>query len=176
MCAGKVGCKLSHIKALRQAFTSDITAAAIFEDDFAWSSNVQPSQLYNIIQSVQDNLPNWRVIGLSMNIMSQHVARPELRVKVGVKSYALVQRVTDAQTTHAYIVRKSYIPVLRNIFELCDVKVSYEVAIDQCWKSLQQKDEWYAFTPQLGVQRSGYSDIEQKEVSYFSIEEKLSHL
>jgi hypothetical protein len=41
-----------------------------------------------------------------------------------------------------------------------------DYAIDKYWLSLQKKDKWYMIYPLTVTQRSGYSDIEKKEVDY----------
>lgn len=39
-------------------------------------------------------------------------------------------------------------------------------AIDQNWKKLQKKDNWYRFNINLGYQRPSYSNIENRNVDY----------
>ena len=74
--------------------------------------------------------------------------------------------IRDAQTTHGYAVRASFLPVLLEAFRGCDVKKGLHIAIDQCWKPLQAQGGWYGFFPQLGTQRPGHSDIENMNVTY----------
>jgi len=42
-------------------------------------------------------------------------------------------------------------------------------AIDQNWKKLQKKDNWYRFSTNLGYQRASYSDIENKFTDYIKL-------
>lgn len=165
-CAGKIGCKLSHLKALAVAEKNRDDIALIFEDDFAWLSHVNPVNIPDILLGFDEKFPHWKVIGLSMNIMQQVHTEPHVDVLVGNNTNATVVRVTDAQTTHGYAIRNSYIPTLRATFESCAVHAQLHIAIDQCWKPLQPVDFWYGFSPQLGTQKPGFSDIEDMHVEY----------
>ena len=134
----------------------------IFEDDFVWTSNVDPTYLRYVINSVKVAFPDWKVILLSANLDYRASNSTGLTIHTSTNSTTEVLRVSRAQTTHAYVVKFEYIPVLKYTFESCDVLVK-NVAIDQCWKELQVLDEWYGLSPQLGLQKSGYSDILNEE-------------
>ena len=41
-------------------------------------------------------------------------------------------------------------------------------AIDQYWKILQKKDNWFIVNENIGYQAAGYSDIEKIDVDYTS--------
>ena len=166
LCAGKIGCKESHIKALQMGEMSGARAVAIFEDDFEWLPGVDASKLGAILDVFNKKLSNWDVIGLSLNIKNRYVTEPQTEIDTGAARRSLVVRVTEAQTTHGYVVKLSYIPRLMEKFRLCNVHERIDVAIDQCWKPLQLHDNWYGLSPQLGVQTPGYSDIEHRDVNY----------
>ena len=85
-----------------------------------------------------------------------------------------VARVSLAQTTSAYIVARRYYKTLLDHFSEC-VRCATDAsstrvlmlhsnpnifAIDQWWKSLQERGRLYAAVPRLSRQRPGYSDIE----------------
>jgi GR25 family glycosyltransferase involved in LPS biosynthesis len=166
VCAGQIGCQLSHIKALNLGDASGADAVAIFEDDFAWLLGIEPSRIISAVKIVAKKLPSWNVIGISLNILNQSHVEPGVKLQMRADEHTNVVRVNEAQTTHGYIVKSTYIPVLRDNFERCPVHESYEVAIDTCWKSLQLKDSWYGFSPQLGTQRPSFSDIENMNVNH----------
>lgn len=166
VCAGKIGCKLSHVAALDRALDLRARAVAIFEDDFVWSPKVEPKFIPRIIMEVQSHFPNWSVIALSVNPQILIVAQPFMRVLIGQDKYAKVMRIYSAQTTHAYVVKHQYIATLRSNFLACNVERHSDAAIDRCWKTLQRIDEWYTFSPSLGTQAPGFSDIERRNVSY----------
>lgn len=165
-CAGKLGCKRSHIAALRFGLNLNVRALAVFEDDFSWLPGVEPVFIPRIVRDIDSHFPNWSVIALSANLQLYEVARPLTYVRISKENLAKVMRLHSAQTTHGYIVRHQYIPTIISNFAACDVKARYEAAIDRCWKVLQISAEWYSFLPQLGTQSAGFSDIEQRFVSY----------
>jgi len=156
-CAGKLGCKLSHVSALQRAMrTLQSDYVMIFEDDFNWTKIVEPRRIHQIINTVQVTFPDWKVFLLSANFGSFESTGH--RIQTSINFAAEVVRVFAAQTTHAYVVNAKYITALKSNFESCNVLMK-NVAIDQCWKELQRVDQWYGFVPQLGIQMDGYSDI-----------------
>lgn len=166
LCAGKIGVKLSHLKALDAGEASGRDVVAIFEDDFAWLPHTDPKKVLDALSAVRDACPDWNVIALSMNIMKKERLYPNISLSIGPGIQSKIVKLTDAQAAHGYLIRTSYIPTLRANFEACEVHQHRNSAIDQCWKTLQLVDKWYGFEPQLGTQAPGYSDIENREVNY----------
>ena len=165
-CYGKTGCKLSHVRVLQRATSiSQYKHVMIFEDDFEWTKNVDPRNLKHVIHTVQRAFPGWKVILLSANLNLKRSNNTGLQVYTSSLNVSNVLRVSDAQTTHAYVVNRDYIPKLKENFEQCNVLLKNN-AIDHCWKTLQSVDEWYGFLPQLGIQRAGYSDIQMTEAKH----------
>ena len=162
-CAGKIGCKLSHLKALKLAMSARAKYVAIFEDDFEWTTEIDPTTVVREIVDFEKLFPSWNVIGLSMRVKKFTDVRKN--ISLGPKAEGKILRIKAAVKSHAYVVRYDYLPRLIANFEACDVKSHYEGAIDRCWKSLQETDEWYGFFRQLGTQTASYSDIEQKNVN-----------
>ena len=173
-CSGKLGCQQSHVAALSFALHNGWDHVAVFEDDFEWFSAVQPSRLGQIIHDVRSQHIDWNVILLTGNVISHAILDPVETVvtKLHPKKVSNITRINDAQTTTAYMVRGEYIGVLLEVFKSCDVKVDSVAAIDSCWKKLQDKT-WYGFTPNLGTQSPGYSDIEREVVNYQEAFERL---
>lgn len=80
-------------------------------------------------------------------------------------------RIRHAQTTSAYFVRDHYKKVLlHNFLEgTAMMAAGYprsKWCVDQHWKSLQKKDNWWRVKNRAVVQRSSFSDIEKGYVNY----------
>ena len=90
-------------------------------------------------------------------------------------------RAHNMQTTGCYVVKRHYYDKLINKFQESinnmislhnqnkDIEYS-RWAIDQNWKELQKKDNWFVFKEKIGIQRTGYSDIEHRIIDHESIE------
>jgi GR25 family glycosyltransferase involved in LPS biosynthesis len=166
-CAGKIGCKESHLKILDSHARDDsLKTVVIFEDDIVWLNHVDAGKIPEVFKGFEFLFPDWKVLGLSMNVIQQIPTNLTVHLSRGSSQETRVMKIGEAQTTHGYAVRASYIPVLLAVWRKCDVTEGLHVAIDQCWKSLQAQGGWYAFSPQLGIQKPGYSDIENTEVEY----------
>ena len=165
ICAGMIGVKYSHIRALRLGLATG-KDVAIFEDDFAWFPHTSPKYVLQAIARVKSNFPNWKMILLSANIVNKTPAVPPLELEISPVTRAMVVRLNNAGTTHGYIAKQTYIRKILETFEACDVQKARGNAIDHCWKPLQLVDEWFGFNPQLGTQAAGFSDIEGRNVNY----------
>ena len=167
-CPGQIGCQLSHIKAIEVAIQSNWSHVAIFEDDFGWKPYVDPAQVQKVLYQAMQMVPEWDVIGLSLNIQEEQII-PDLAPirqdasRQGVQEEVRLSRVLEAQTTGAYVLSRRAMRSVLDSFrpENCPVHVDYHTAIDQCWKGLQRTGLWVAFEPQLGTQKASFSDIEQ---------------
>jgi len=168
-CAGMIGVKLSHLRALDLAFRAGEDLVAVFEDDFAWSPYVDPALVLPAILTARSQPFTWDVLLLAAVLNEKTMITPAVNMLVAPGKFSRLADVHSAQTTHGYIVRRTYLPKLRAVFESCEVTRSRHTAIDQCWKSLQLNDRWIAFDPPLGVQSPSYSDIELKHVDYFRV-------
>ena len=131
----------------------------IFEDDFMFVDTYKNIQK-KIVNALKELNGKWDVIMLSGNINKDepHVVKNLNKVK-------------NIQTASGYIVNKHYYNTLLDNFKeseknLADGK-SYKIwALDQNWKKLQTKSNWYVFNPTLGKQYESYSDIEKQVVNY----------
>lgn len=175
ICIGQVGCQYSHIKALnesmkflmeRENVDDSSYHIAIFEDDFILQPFVDPLYVKNAVMEAMNIIPDWEVIALSLNIISETIMHTKNKVNLSSTFQASLTHVQIAQTTTAFIVKKSIIPHILSSFVNCDVKKDYYTAIDQCWKHLQNSHKWIAFEPQLGTQSKSFSDIERVVVDY----------
>lgn len=149
-CPGHVGSQHSHIKAINYAIESDLDYVAIFEDDFMFNPLVDPGWIHVAVQRVMDLVPDWEVIGLLHNI-NQKEPLGDYQVKWSESFSSKIVRVIEAATATGYIARRSILPKLLETFHptKCPVTSDRSVAIDQCWKSLQQQAKWIGFDPQV---------------------------
>lgn len=159
---GATGCTFSHIIALQEFIKSSHQVALICEDDFIWAEGVTADQIESLFIQLQQ-------IPFDVCLLAGNVRKEE------PTKYPFVNRVQNASTTSAYLVHRRYAEVLYKNFKdglqlrlhhFLDKEYLATVAIDNYWKQLQLRDLWYVASPKLGLQRSDYSDIEKKCVSY----------
>ena len=166
VCAGQIGCQLSHVKALDLAIQRGYPHVTILEDDFALQAHSDPLYVAHAVAELQQRRPDWDVIGLSLSI----IERQDLPEKIQISGTAHLQliRISMAKTTGGYIVRDRVMKQMRDIIspEQCHVKRDYNTAIDTCWHPLQRSATWYGFSPQVGTQAASFSDIELRNVDY----------
>lgn len=164
---GYVGCTLSHYTVLRDARKqkecSNADFIAVFEDDFEWKQD--PASFDGLLARFFDAQLPWDVLLLG--------ASP-VRIKTSPTSIDGIRQCHAAHSATAYLVKRKYIHVLMESYSQSYVKLktgaSYEMyALDQHWKLLQAKHNWYICVPAYGKQMDGYSDIEGQHVSYPSI-------
>ena len=157
---GAKGCAMSHVKALELAESQGLRNVLVLEDDAMLDNEPETikqqieyamSQEYDVVLCGSENFSH----------------------KSKVNQF--VNPIRSAQTTTAYIVHQTYIPILRKLFHFCaenlkDVKErpnSHDFAIDQVWKKLQEKHKWFLLRGNPFRQLvNEFSDIEQKKVDY----------
>ena len=152
---GALGCLQSHIMMLKYALYNFPGENVLFcEDDLQFLKDPK-GYIYNL-----DKFYNWDVVMVAANTNKSK--------KTGNK----IVKVSDSQTASCYLVKSDYIPKILEIFEK-DLEIYNTTKIwkkeyfnDQSWKILQKKDNWYAFTDKIALQRKSYSDIEKKVVDY----------
>jgi glycosyl transferase family 25 len=153
---GGIGCTKSHIAVLELAIENKWKNYMVVEDDAVWSGNAQASYdlLLKLIQNPYD------VVTLG-TVYAKHDSNYKL---------------TSGQTTTAYIVQERYYPILLQNFKeglqgFLETGNYPVYSIDQYWKRIQPRDNWYCVIPSLMIQRAGYSDIEKSVINngqYFS--------
>jgi hypothetical protein len=90
--------------------------------------------------------------------------------------WPFLQKVFDAQTTSAYLITREFAPNLQqNLEESCSLlekhfleygEKKHDFCLDIYWKKLQPQSNWFVLHPKLGMQREGFSDIEQRKTNY----------
>ncbi len=172
---GGLGCGLSHINVLREAKSRKLKNILIFEDDFTLT--VSPEEFWKPIEKF---FQSPEVSNYDMLLPSYNLIRSE------PTAYPYLLKVIESQTTSSYIINERFYDKLLYLWEthlphicimkpqgedsngkkLIKVDCDPEFVIDNLWKRLQPENNWYAITPRLGKQRSGYSNITGKEEDY----------
>jgi GR25 family glycosyltransferase involved in LPS biosynthesis len=149
---GVLGCGLSHIKALEKAKKiieeNNLDYILILEDDFKWKFdfNITTDKLTEVFNSKID----WDVITLITSVF--YGAKVE-------QTENILRKVSNTGSTAGYIIKKNYIDKLLNLWkETMEVRktrnfnkkwTAVNTNIDQAWKKLQKKDNWYTTNPTL---------------------------
>jgi len=155
---GKLGCALSHIKALKNAQENNYKNVLILEDDFEFTKSKEMVN-YNL-SYLFDNFNDFNICLLAGNIAKCR------------KKTDIIYECHDVQTTSSYIVQGHFLEKLIETFQTAADKLLHNppngtAEIDVEWKKIQGKDsKFYIFRNKLGKQRSGYSDIEKRHVNY----------
>lgn len=157
---GAIGCSLSHLKCLKNAFDNDLPHVLICEDDITFlEPEVFVNQLNKFLESHCDD-NSWDVLLLAGNNVPPYKLVDDTCVKV-----------RHCQTTTGYIVKKHYYKkLMTNIQEGINLFIKI-----LSWAFLMQltnigyhckKDKWFLITPLTVVQKDNYSDIEKKVTNY----------
>lgn len=162
---GHIGCSKSHIKCLELAINNRWKNVLILEDD-AMFKNFDAG--YDTLTKLIEKDPNYDAILLG-----------GVSVKFDNKSGKLY----SAQTASSYIVNSHYYNTLLENFKeglsklmiTKNIKSSSErekyeskYCVDQYWKNIQGRDNWYIVNPALMIQRPSKSSILNQEVDYTS--------
>lgn len=156
---GAVGCSMSHLKILQNAFNQKMDHVLVLEDDITFLDPELFKQNFDTF--LERNGTNWDVILIAGNNMPPYLSIDETCIKV-----------TKCQTTTGYLVNGHYINKLmenvkmglHHLLKNPEQHVVY--AIDKFWQQLQPKDLWFLIIPPTVVQCEGYSDIEKKQTNY----------
>jgi len=155
---GAIGCSLSHLGVLNLAKFKNHEYVLVCEDDNLILSVDGVKKSIN--QFLEDKL-EWDVLILSANNYRPFEKTSNYYIKV-----------KNAQCTNAYIVRRHYYETLIQIWETAIIKFSQNpeqhgiYALDQYWKVLQKKDNWYLIIPPNIIQKPEYSNVENRMVDY----------
>ena len=166
---GGLGCAKSHLLALCEFITkTDAPYCCILEDDFRFRCS--KINVESIINSIDVNY-NWDVFMLA----GTQVSGIPTELKSGQHN---IEKLFEGNTSSGYIFKREYAKkLIINMLECIEgmerfrfleprTLIYHSFALDQLWKSMQRKDNWYCTLPMVGFQAEGFSDIEQKEVNY----------
>ena len=153
---GAIGCTMSHIYCLEYAIKHKWPQVCICEDDILFTN---PSLFTAHLTTFLKKQTKWDVLLLGANLAPPFIRTTEYCMQV-----------YNAQTTTGYIVKQHYYETLLANFKTGLSKFletnNKQYAIDIYWKQLQHKGKWVVLTPLTVVQKSGYSNIENKYCDY----------
>ena len=149
---GAIGCGLSQIAILEMAIAENWDNVFIAEDDLTWTD--QFIEGYAILEKLIEKDYDVIVLGGTF-----------------IKSYKNTFKLISCNCALSYIVNKSYYQTLLKCFKdaVQGLIESYDkpiYAIDQAWKTLQNRDNWYIIKPNMCMQLPSYSDIENEFKDY----------
>lgn len=139
------GCYLSHLELLRRAAKSG-QSLLVFEDD-ACFYEYEKDTIERALDELYDL--DWWIFYLGANIL-----RPFYQVS---KHLA---KLTWAQSTHAYGLNKKHLPEILNYVE------RNNTFIDMIYTNIVAQKDCFITIPLVSYQRTSYSDIEHKEMTY----------
>jgi glycosyl transferase family 25 len=159
-----LGCSMSHLKCLEMSKKEGWKNVLILEDDAMWNNY---DKNYSILETIINKLKNnYDVISFG-----------NVNAKFDKKTYKL----KSGQCATAYLVNSNYydklinnfkegiekLSITKNMYKASDrLPYEKEYCIDQYWKRLQEKDNWYIINPALMIQRPSKSSISQTFVDY----------
>jgi glycosyl transferase family 25 len=155
---GAIGCSLSHLGVLNLAKLKNHEYVLVCEDD---NQILNVDELKKSINQFLEDKIEWDVLLLSANNYRPFEKTSNHYIKV-----------KNAQCTNAYIVRRHYYDTLIQIWETSVIKLSQNTelhaiyALDQYWKILQKKNNWYLIIPTNIIQKPEFSNIEKRIVDY----------
>jgi len=163
---GSKGCALSHLKALKLAQDRQFQNVLVLEDDAML--DIEPSKFILRINTTLAEL------ALSYDVVICGSENNAPTIEPGVTHRKLKSSHTHVQTTVAYMIHVSYVPILASVWKECaqhltknmDEAQYFKYAIDQVWKQLFPLHNWYWLEGNLIRQRPDFSDIRGTVVSY----------
>ena len=157
---GALGCTKSHIKALEQFMANPAwLTCIIFEDDFTfYDTNIENNT--SLLKKFFMNFTDWGFLLLATN----QAGRPSKRTHVEG-----IQEVVYSQTTSGYCIHKDSVKEVYNNFKESEAALEngnavHQYAVDIFWNRLNMKR--FCFSPNMGYQYPGVSDIEHRYVCY----------
>ncbi len=151
------GCALSHTACLQMALDNKWNHILVLEDDAEF---LNPELFLTQLNKFLQRHSTWDVLILAGNNVGPYEIIDETCVKI-----------SKCLTTTAYLVNEQYIPKLLNNFQESLDKFTH---IDRWWNNLQVKDNWMMLTPLTVIQKTSYSDIENKVIDYTDFMLKLA--
>jgi len=157
---GALGCTKSHIKALEQFMANPAwLTCIIFEDDFTFCDTSVENNTA-LLKKFFMNFTDWGMLLLASN--QNRSPSKDTNVE-GIKE------VVYSQTTSGYCIHKDSVTEVYNNFKESAAALEkgdavYQYALDVFWNRLTMKR--FCFSPNMGYQCPGYSDIENRNVSY----------
>jgi len=141
---GEVGCTLSHKKVLRKVVDEEIDRPLILEDDIIFENNFE-----NRFREHFEQLPDdWAMYYLGANTAKDERLNPVTKN---------INRTYRALTTHSYSIKLSKAQKLLEIIE----KNNFQNPVDNVFTNFQKEEKVYISSPNLVIQKEGYSDVRE---------------
>ena len=186
---GHKGCIQSHILALNMIKMNNWNRVLILEDDaeLNMTPEIVNSLINNSLEVLDKDYPEWNVIMLAtankvididynkINKLKNELNKKELPIDLDIytnedKTNSLkLEKLKQATTSSAYIVKKEYADNILNLFNHCNNNMSpknmsskgYEHwALDQKWAELQNHNMWFCIDKDPIKQRAIWSTIQ----------------
>jgi GR25 family glycosyltransferase involved in LPS biosynthesis len=154
-----IGCTKSHYEVLQLAKKEGWSRVWILEDD--WMATISSSDIRGALDSVLGvEGPAWDVLFLSSHVQASEA------IHDWPLELPQIRRGYNIQTASSYIVASSfYDRLIENLREAVTGALAggqhWDYINDQYWKRLQadRTTRWLYFSPALGKQRAGHSDL-----------------
>lgn len=148
---GRTGCFLSHLEILKQA-QKENKNVLIMEDDVEFDEDCR-----QVLESSLDELID---LDFDMGYLGGNILRPFYQT---TKHWA---RLSHCQSTHAMFFNKKFISAVIGFLEMNDIRKN-GLAIDQLYADyLVPNCKAYIIVPMIARQRSDFSSIENREMTY----------
>jgi glycosyl transferase family 25 len=169
---GALGCALSHIMVLEKFLESKDDVFMVLEDDLCILNDTNYNNFIYYFDKIKDN-PDWDIIVLTPRGDKREInnSNNNINLNMNYMNSNHFNLIKNNQTTTGYIVRRRFINILIENFKesvkglICKSNPNI-FALDQYWKRLQDKYNFYYFNNIFAGQLVGYSDIENKNVNY----------
>lgn len=143
---GHIGCSRSHLDVLEYAQKNHLKNVLILEDDFKFK--ISPKEINKIFNTFLNKVPNreWDVVFLT-----------RYYGEIQPSKYSFLNKISNTSSGAGYLVNKNYYSkMIENLKESLD-NLKEDVfeghyCFDQLWKKLQEKDNWFVFSPEIGYQ------------------------
>lgn len=139
---GHLGCKDSHRRLLSKIYDDGLDYCLVFEDDVELCDDFE-FKLSSIIKELPED---WDMLYLGGWNLGEK------------KSYTNTLDIAETvYTTHSYLIRRKFIPLLINQLDTDECK-----KVDVVFSVLQKQHKCFITSPILCWQRMGFSDIQNK--------------
>ena len=159
---GYLGCLASHLKALETFMLSGHSTCCIYEDDYI---PLNEATYWSDVQRIFTEQVTFDCILLAYNLLE---AKPT--------QWPFLQHPSQSYTASGYIVTRAFAPTLIETFKKAVTtameeqsrtgKKADQYCVDVVWSTLMPNHKFYVYTPRIGKQSDGYSDIQLHNVSY----------
>lgn len=141
---GAIGCSKSHIGVMELALASNWKNVLVLEDDVAWNDTEEG---YTVLDTLLSSPFDVILLGGSYSVVDTRTFRLH-------RSWG----------SHAYIVNSHYFSTLySNLKEGCGLlqvtSNRSEHSLDNYWRYLMKRDNWYCVIPNIIYQYDGYSNV-----------------